>query len=272
MPDSYYLGIDLGSSYTKLVVIDDSGEEREKRVLPTWTRRRETLEQALEAISDEYAINKTCATGYGRKSVESDAKKTELVCASLGVSFSHPHPKGIIDIGGEDIKIITSGPSGQIENFYMNDKCSAGTGAFITEVAEKIELEIDEMSDLASRSNSGRVVNSFCTVFAKTEILGWKFENVPPEDMALGIYLSIVKRIAKLPVPHGVPIILCGGVIAYHPYLARLFSEEMRITIEVAPNPQYTVAKGAALHALQVTAGGGTAATLSRQILLQKES
>lgn len=272
MPDNYYLGIDLGSSYTKLVVIDDSGEERETSVLPTRTRRRETLEQALEAISDKYAINRTCATGYGRNSVESDAKKTELVCASLGVSISHPHPKGIIDIGGEDIKIITSGPAGQIENFYMNDKCSAGTGAFITEVAEKIELEIEEMSDLASRSDSARVVNSFCTVFAKTEILGWKFDDVPPEDMALGIYLSIVKRIAKLPVPHGVPIILCGGVIAFHPYLAKLLSEEMHIAIEVAPDPQYSVAKGAALQALQAGANGGAAATLGRQSLLQKES
>ncbi len=272
MTDSYYLGFDLGSSYTKLVVIDDSAEERERIVLPTRTRRREHLERALGMISEKYTINKTCATGYGRNNVESDAKKTELVCASLGVSFSHPYPKGIIDIGGEDIKIISSGPSGQIENFYMNDKCSAGTGAFITEIAEKIELEIEEMSDLARRSKSGRVVNSFCTVFAKTEILGWKFDDVPLADMALGIYLSIVRRIAKLPVPHGIPIILCGGVIAYHPYLAKLFAEELHITVEVAPDPQYTVAKGAALQALQADVGDGSAVPLGRKALLQEDS
>ncbi|MFQ6675040.1 MAG: acyl-CoA dehydratase activase [Fidelibacterota bacterium] len=247
--NGYYLGVDLGSVYTKFVVVDSKGKARYRRVIPTLTRRRETFQEVLEEIHSRFGVAGTCSTGYGRNILNGTLKKTELICASVGVSGVHPFPKTIIDIGGEDIKIIQSGPRGEVERFTMNDKCSAGTGAFITEIAEKAEMDVEEMSDLARKSSSERVMNSFCTVFAKTEILGWKFDGVPIEDMARGIYLSIVNRICKLPVPTGLPVFLCGGVIAYHGYLGDLLGEKLGVDVTVFPHPLYAVAQGAAILA-----------------------
>ncbi len=246
-----FLGIDLGSSYTKFVVINSEQEIVFHEVIPTLSRRRERFEEILETINQRYIIHSTCTTGYGRTSYAGDLQKTELICAAIGVTALHPVNKCIIDIGGEDIKIIECDANGAVEHFYMNDKCSSGTGAFITEIAEKAELEISEMSRLAQASQSTRIMNSFCTVFAKTEILNWKFGGVPLEDMARGIYLSIVNRIRKMPVRSDRPVYLCGGVIAYHPFLKILLSDALGVPVEVTDKPQYIIALGAAVLARQ---------------------
>ncbi|NOZ75200.1 MAG: hypothetical protein GXO90_07450, partial [FCB group bacterium] len=115
--------------------------------------------------------------------------------------------------------------------------------------AERAELDLSKMSTLAAESTSYRQINSFCTVFAKSEILTWILDGIPMEDIARGIYLSIVNRICKLPLPQNLPVYLCGGVIAYHPYIQELLSRELHLTIEVAPQPQYSVAYGAAILA-----------------------
>ncbi len=247
----YYLGIDLGSSYTKFAVTDDSGGLVLNNVIPTLSRNKGMFRDQLTKINKQFSIKQICTTGYGRDTFDGDLKKTELICASAGVSALFPEHKCIIDIGGEDIKIIESGPDGKVINFYMNDKCSAGTGTFITEIADKAELEIGEMSDLAKLSSGSSIINSFCTVFAKSEILGWKFNNIPIEEIAKGIYLSIVTRIRKLPVKTHIPIILCGGVIAFHPYLQELLSEEFDVDVSISPNPQYMVALGASILAMK---------------------
>jgi len=253
----HYLGIDLGSSYTKFVVIDGAGTVCYRMVIPTLSRRRTEFEHQWQLIHERFAVANVCSTGYGRKSVEAAIQKTELVCAAAGVSLLHPVRKCILDIGGEDIKIVECTESGGVVYFFMNDKCSAGTGTFITEIAERAELEISEMSDLARSSSSERVMNSFCTVFAKSEILGWKFAGAPIEEIARGIYLSVVDRICKLPLKRELPLFICGGVIAYHPYLGELLTEAIGAKVEVVAHPQYAVATGAAAIALQ-SAGTST--------------
>jgi predicted CoA-substrate-specific enzyme activase len=250
MNDSF-LGIDLGSSYTKFIVVDGDGAVLYREVIPTLSRRRETFNEKMDDIRNRFAIRRICTTGYGRSSFAGDLQKTELICASVGVSSLYPVDKCVIDIGGEDTKIIESGADGAVVNFYMNDKCSAGTGAFITEIAEKAEMDLGEMSDLARKSQSTQTINSFCTVFAKTEIMGWKFGGVPIEDIARGIYLSIVNRICKMPIPGDLPVYLCGGVIAFHPYLKELLAAELKTEVAIAPDPQYIIALGAALLAMR---------------------
>ncbi|NQU66859.1 MAG: hypothetical protein HQ510_02850 [Candidatus Marinimicrobia bacterium] len=245
----HFLGIDLGSSFTKFVVTDESGKKVDHAVVPTLSRNKHSFDDQHQKIRDKYSIRKVCATGYGRDSIQSDMKKTELICASVGISSLFPQRKNILDIGGEDIKIIESEADGQVIGFHMNDKCSAGTGTFITEIAEKAELEISEMSELAEKSTAARIINSFCTVFAKTEILGWKFEDVPIEDISRGIYLSIVNRITKLPLRMDLPVFLCGGVIAYHPFLISLLTQELGVKVQATPDPQFMVALGAAVLA-----------------------
>ncbi len=245
----YFLGIDLGSHYTKFVVSDADGAIVHVQVIPTLHRHRDQMESEWSAIRGKFDPSRVCATGYGRDTLAAGLKKPELICAAVGVSSLFPESKTIIDIGGEDIKIIECGPSGQVDRFFMNDKCSAGTGAFITEIAERAEIDVSEMSGLAESSTSTRAMNSFCTVFAKTEILSWKFDGVSAADMARGIYLSVVDRVCKLPMRTDGTVLLCGGVAAHHPYVESLLSDRLAKVVRTTPYPQFMIAYGASLIA-----------------------
>jgi 2-dehydropantoate 2-reductase len=190
-----FLGIDLGSVYTKFTVIDEQGQVVYQTLLKTLNRDRVASKHVLQTLHSDFNIRYSCATGYGRKHfADAEIIKTEINCAAVGGSQYFPGAKTIIDIGGEDIKVIRCDDEGNVENFYLNDKCAAGTGAFITEISERAELEITEMNNLAAKSHFNKELNSFCTVFAKTEIMGWLFNGVAKEDIAKGIYLSIANR------------------------------------------------------------------------------
>ena len=249
-PKECYLGIDLGSAYTKFVVINENDEIVFSSALRTLNRDRVALKHVMKGLYDEFPIEYSCATGYGRKHFpDADMIKTEINCCAVGVSNHFPGEKNIIDIGGEDIKAIKCNEHNEVENFYLNDKCAAGTGSFLSEIAERTEINIAEMSDLAAKSQFNQELNSFCTVFAKTEIMKWMFEGVSVEDISKGLYLAIANRIAKLRVDPGSTIYMVGGVIEHHPYLARLFGEKMKMDVRITETPQHMVAYGAALIA-----------------------
>ena len=213
-------------------------------------RDRISVHHVIETLKQEYSLALICGTGYGRKHLaQADLVKTELNCAAMAVSKYYSGAKNIIDIGGEDIKIIKCNDENNIENFYLNDKCAAGTGSFITEVAERGGINIADMSDLAAKSSFQKELNSFCTVFAKTEIMSWLFDGLPVEDIAKGIYLSILTRVIKLRIDPASPIFLIGGVIAWHPYLKTLLQEKLQKEVQIIDNPQLAVSFGAALFA-----------------------
>ena len=245
-----YLGVDIGSSFTKFVVIDKDEDIILSNVTKTLNRDKSVLKNILKDIDERFNIVNVCATGYGRKYFEiANITKTEIYCSSVGVNSLYPEEKTIIDIGGEDIKVIKSNDKGKVEDFYMNTKCAAGTGTFITEIAERAELDLSKMSELASRSVMNKELNSFCTVFAKTEIMKWILDEVSEEDLSRGIYISIVNRITKLKMDKSVPIYLIGGVAAFHPFLKNIMEEMFQKEI-IAPNsPQMINAFGAAVEA-----------------------
>jgi 2-dehydropantoate 2-reductase len=246
----YFLGIDLGSAFTKFTVIDENESILFQTALKTLNRDRVSVRHVVEALKSEYTFNNICATGYGRKHLaDADIVKTELNCSVMAVSRAFPGEKNIIDIGGEDIKVIKCNSDNKIESFYMNDKCAAGTGSFITEIAERADIKINEMSELASKSSYKKELNSFCTVFAKTEIMNWLFEGLPIEDITKGIYISIMNRILKLRIDPLSPVYIIGGVIAYHPFLCTLLQEKFGKGVLVLNNPQFTVSFGSALYA-----------------------
>ncbi len=245
-----FLGIDLGSAYSKFTVIDDEGKPVFIYSLPTLLNDKQAQKNVMQTIASSFNIKYSCATGYGRKHFEnSDIIKTEINCAASGVSAFHSGEKNIIDMGGEDIKIIKCDNKNHISNFYMNDKCAAGTGSFISEVAERANINISEMSTLASLSNSDKELNSFCTVFAKTEIMSWIFKGLSVQDISRGIYISIANKVAKLRLEDDIPTYLIGGVIAHHPYLKILLNEKFNKNIQIVDNPQHVVSLGAAIIA-----------------------
>lgn len=247
-----FLGIDLGSAYTKISVIDNKGTALFRYFLPTLSSDKQALKNVMQTISSNFDIKHSCATGYGRKHFsDTDIVKTEINCAAAGVSHYYSGEKNIIDIGGEDIKIIRCDKDNNVENFYMNDKCAAGTGSFLAEIAERANINISEMSSLASQSNYDKELNSFCTVFAKTEIMNWLFEGMNMQDISRGIYISIANKIAKMRLDPGIPTYMIGGVIQHHPYLRELLNEKFNKDIKVVDGPQYLVSFGAAIIAMQ---------------------
>ncbi len=247
-----FLGIDLGSSFTKFTVIDKDGNTLFRYSLPSLSNDKQARKNVMQAIHANFQIAYSCATGYGRKHFgETDTIKTEINCAAAGVSFLHSGEKNIIDIGGEDIKIIRCDKDNNVLNFYMNDKCAAGTGSFLSEIAERANIPVAEMSTLASLSSYDKELNSFCTVFAKTEIMNWIFDGMSTQDIARGIYLSIANRVAKMRLDPGIPTYMIGGVIAFHPYLRDLLNEKFGKDIQIVEQPQHIVSYGAAIMALQ---------------------
>ncbi|MCC7331334.1 MAG: 2-dehydropantoate 2-reductase [Flavobacteriales bacterium] len=247
-----FLGIDLGSSYAKFTVIDADANPIFRYFLPTMTNDKQAFKNVMSAITSNFTIKYSCATGYGRKHfTETDIVKTEINCAAAGVSQYFKGEKNIIDIGGEDIKIIRCDKDNNVENFYMNDKCAAGTGSFLAEIAERAGINIADMSSLASLSTYDKELNSFCTVFAKTEIMNWIFDGMKLEDISRGIYNSIANRVAKMRLDPGIPTYMIGGVIAHHPYLKDLLNQKFNKDIKIIDAPQHIVSFGAAVIAMQ---------------------
>lgn len=247
---SCYLGVDLGSSYTKIAILDNENNLIYKNILKTFNRDKVSIQHVLNAIYNEFNIKSTCATGYGRKYfAHSDITKTEINCAAKSVQLFLPGEKTIIDIGGEDIKVIKCDKNGNVENFHLNDKCAAGTGSFIAEISEKLAVDTKELNEIAQRSDYNKPLNSFCTVFAKTEIMNWIFEGIPIQDVAKGIYLSIASRVGKLRIDTTVPVVLIGGVAAHHPFLKQTLEKSLQTPLYIVGNSQFVVAMGAAIMA-----------------------
>lgn len=247
-----FLGIDLGSAYAKFTVINEKGTPLFRYFLPTLGNDKQAFKNVMQTIATNFNIQYSCATGYGRKHfTETDIVKTEINCAAAGVSFFHKGEKNIIDIGGEDIKVIHCDKENNVANFYMNDKCAAGTGSFLAEIAERVNINIEDMSSLASLSKYDKELNSFCTVFAKTEIMNWIFDGMSLEDISRGIYISIANKVAKMRLDAGVPTFMIGGVVEHHPYLKDLLNEKFNKDIQIIESPQYVVSYGAAIISLQ---------------------
>lgn len=257
-PSQYYkeqncfLGIDLGSSYTKFSIINDKGKPVFRYIVHTMNKDRNAMKNVLQAIYSSFNIKFSCATGYGRKHfTDTDIVKTEINCAAAGVAEYYDGEKNIIDIGGEDIKVIHCNIDNQVSNFYMNDKCAAGTGAFLEEISERAEINVEDMSSLASHSDFDKELNSFCTVFAKTEIMNWVFDGMPMPDIARGIYISIANKVAKMRLISGIPIVMIGGVVAHHPYMSTILSQKFNKEVKTVDFPQFVVSLGAAIIAKQ---------------------
>lgn len=245
-----YLGMDLGSAFAKFVVVDEEGNQLFRYFLPSMDNDKQAFKNVLNTIYTNFNIKLNCTTGYGRKHyTDTDLVKTEINCAAAGVSFYFHGEKNILDIGGEDIKVIHCDKDDHVETFYMNDKCAAGTGSFLSEIAERAAINTYEMSNLAALSDNNQELNSFCTVFAKTEIMNWVFDGMKPEDIARGIYISIANKVAKMHLKPGIPTYMIGGVVAHHPFIREILNQKFNKDIQIAENPQFIVAMGAALIA-----------------------
>jgi len=249
-----FCGVDVGASATKLVLLDPPDQVHSRVVRPSGVdygvTARECLEAALvEASATEASLVRTVSTGYGRGNVEfADDTLTEIHCHGLGCFHLVPRAITIVDIGGQDNKVIRVGDDGRRLDFTLNRKCAAGTGAFLEEIALRLGIDLDELEDLARASSDAVRLSSFCTVFAKTEILAHLRRGTPVAEIVRGAFYSVVSRVVEMS-PLAGCVVLSGGVVAHNPVIAAILSEHVGTPVEVAPHPQFTAALGAALAA-----------------------
>ena len=251
----YFLGIDIGSWSTKAVLVDGqkrvagkclhrSGVELRKVAEEC---RDEALRQAGATLND---LKRTVATGFGRDAVSADGVRTEISCHARGAFHHFPKEITVIDIGGQDNKVIRVSPRGKHISFKMNRKCAAGTGSFLEEIALRLALPVSDLNGLAERSTREVTLGSFCTVFTATEILEKIRSGQKVEDIVKGAFRSVVKRIIEMDTVDGA-LVMTGGVVAHNPMLVGLVEEAFGTQVLVPPEPQYTGAFGAALFALE---------------------
>ncbi|NLW50231.1 MAG: 2-hydroxyglutaryl-CoA dehydratase [Candidatus Brocadiaceae bacterium] len=249
-------GIDAGSRAIKIVLLETDGlEVRGSGKTDQGTDQDDRAQRLLDRLLAENGLARsdlarTVATGYGRNIIGSaDTTVTEITCHARGVRHVLPDTATIVDIGGQDSKIIKLHESGAVRDFAMNDRCAAGTGCFLEMVARKLDVPLDELGRLASRSRERVAISNVCVVFAETEIIGLLADGAAAEDIVAGVQAAVAGRIATMAGRKvSSPTALTGGV-ALVSGMDQALSRVLGQPVRIAPEPQMTGALGAALLA-----------------------
>jgi predicted CoA-substrate-specific enzyme activase len=255
MQHQLYAGVDIGASRTKVAILDGNKRLIGHSVLKSGTDFAKTADMGLaDSLKMAGALRKEVAgcvsTGYGRKNVSfSTETKTEIGCHAKGCYHYFPMAMTIIDIGGQDNKIIKLDADGRRMSFKMNRKCAAGTGAFLEEMSPRLDIPLEEMNQLAPLSQDMVKLGSFCTVFSATEVLEKIREGKKLEDIVKGLFFSVIKRVLEMD-SLTENIVMTGGVVAHNRYIVDMVEEITGKTILVPEYPQLTGAIGAALYAV----------------------
>lgn len=255
---SIAVGVDVGSTNTKLVLMDES-QIVAAEVRATGANCRNTanalLDSALISCGRERCeVARVVSTGYGRRMVDfTDDSVSEIIANARGALWLHRGNwpvRTVIDVGGQDSKVISLGDSGRVVNFAMNDKCAAGTGRFLEVASRILEIDLDTLGQLSLKSKKPAQISSVCAVFAETEIVSLISHGERMEDIAAGLHQSIARRVGGLVATVGLKqaVVFDGGP-ALNRGLIRAFEEELRVPLIVSSSPQIVTAVGAALIA-----------------------
>ena len=251
-----FVGVDVGASRTKVAILDGEKNLCGYAIRKSGTDFAQTADMCLKSSLDmadvsEGAVGKCISTGYGRRNVTfSDETKTEIGCHAKGCHHYYPMAMTIIDIGGQDNKVIKVNEQGRRISFKMNRKCAAGTGAFLEEMSMRLDIPLEDLDGLARNSQNMVELGSYCTVFSATEVLEKIRQGKKIPDIVKGLFFSVIKRILEMDTLTE-KVVMTGGVVAHNPYLVTMVEEIIEREILVPENPQLTGAIGAALFALE---------------------
>ena len=254
MADVFTLGIDLGSTTSKAVALKDGKFVVGSSIISAGTGTTGPA-RAFEACLKDSGIAKEqlsmiIATGYGRNTFEeANLAISELTAHAIGVHAMYPDARTLIDIGGQDAKVMSIGESGRLENFMMNDKCAAGTGRFLEVMAKVLELDISELKDYDEKADGMISVSSTCTVFAESEVISQLSRGVDIPSLVRGINASVAVKTASLVKRLGVkePVYMTGGV-ARNTGVVRALERELGVKVNVSEIQQLNGAFGAAIY------------------------
>jgi predicted CoA-substrate-specific enzyme activase len=255
----YFAGVDAGSTYVKAVVIGEDGSLAGFDHKPTGIDAAGTSRKIIESIRSGPKLNgapvhRAIATGYSRRVIDvADDTVTEIKAHSAGAVWSAPpgvEIRTVIDIGGQDSKIIVIDGNGEAVNFVMNDKCAAGTGRFLESLARVLELDVRDLGEISLESNAPAAINSTCVVFAESEVISLVARKKKPRDIVAGIHQALAKRIAGMArKAHMEQEVLLTGGGGLNVGIVRALEDELRMDIHVSPYAQLNGAIGAALIA-----------------------
>jgi len=254
----HYAGIDVGSTTSKAVMLSDNGRVEAYSVLRNSYNLAESGEKAFQMALDRKGLSENdiayiIATGYGRRTIDfQDEVEPEVICHARGAMELVPTCRTIIDIGGQDSKIIELDENG-IKKFQMNDKCAAGTGRYLDKLAKGIlEIEVEELGELSLKSNSPISMSSQCTIFAESEIINYLSHSEPIENIAAGMHYSLVRRVIQMGKAASIrfkeDIVFSGGV-ARNTGMVKALEDLLGEQVIVPEDPQSTAALGVALMA-----------------------
>ncbi|MBI2472009.1 MAG: 2-hydroxyacyl-CoA dehydratase [Planctomycetes bacterium] len=254
----YTIGIDIGSMSTNGVLLNEKKEILSSIIIPTGASSKKAADKTFQQILTEHKLTEKdidyiVATGYGRIKVPfANEVVTEITCHAKGANYYFPKARTIIDIGGQDSKVIKVDANGNVLDFVMNDKCAAGTGRFLEVMARTLEIDLEEMGPISLNGKNSVSVSSLCTVFAESEVVSLIGADHKTADICKGLHLSIAKRITAQLKRIGLEeeIVMTGGVAKNIGVVAELESS-LDCKIKISEEPQINGALGAALIALE---------------------
>ncbi len=264
----YAAGIDVGSTQTKGVIINETQEIIARALIDTGAYVTRAAERCfaeglrLSGVRRE-DVAYVVGTGYGRYKVTfGDAQITEISCHAKGASYLFPRTRTVIDMGGQDAKGIKIGEGGDVKDFVMNDKCAAGTGRFLASAADALALSLDDIGEISLKAKNPVRLTTVCTVFVESDIMSYLAQNKKVEDILGGVHSAIAARTISLVRRVGIePEVTFTGGVSRNSGMVRALEEKLGMKLNVSPDSHFVGALGASLFALErVTKQTGRAA------------
>ncbi|MCL6465641.1 MAG: acyl-CoA dehydratase activase [candidate division WOR-3 bacterium] len=255
------VGIDVGSVNTKVLIYDSARDEVVARcVAPTGMKPREQAQRVFEfcvanAGLERSALGHIVATGYARQAVDFARQTvTEITATGRGIRKWHPSSRTVIDIGGQDSKVIALDEQGRVQDFVMNDRCAAGTGSFLEFIARALNVPIEQFGELSARSQKPVLLSSLCVVMAESEILSLVAADVPREDIIAGLHLALATRVVNMAARVNVlPEVIFTGGTALNSGLRQALERVLGLKVQSSQEPLFAAAMGAALLGADTT-------------------
>lgn len=273
----YVMGIDFGSMASKAVILDEEQHIVSSSVVMKGAVSETGVTLAIEGALKQAGLEmtdifRTVSTGYGRRKLDIvDRSITEITCHARGAIYLFPECRTVVDIGGQDSKVILVDSQGFVQQFAMNDRCAAGTGQFLEVLSRAMELNLDDIGEMSLTSTEKITVSSMCTVFAETEVISLLAEGKAKQDILAGVHTATAGRVAGMVQRVGIrkPVAMTGGV-SRNIGMVKALESVLNVTLMVSPHSQLAGALGAALYAWNDARGDK--ALFERDLVLQKQS
>lgn len=255
----FVAGVDVGSTQTKAVILGADRVIKGRALVPTGANVARAAQRSFDEALKNSGVPRedvvfVVGTGYGRFKVTfGNTQVTEISCHARGACFLFPNTKTIIDMGGQDTKVISIGPGGEVADFCMNDKCAAGTGRFLSAAAETLGMSLDDIGPVSLKSSNPVRISSVCAVFVESDIMSFVAQKKPVPDILAGVHKAIAVRTVSLARRVGIePEVTFTGGVARNVGMVKMLEEVLGVKLNTSEDSHFMGAIGAALYALEL--------------------